>query len=234
MALRVNALKLCSERDRLLIAGYIRETQKRLPVRSIISDLIRYVILSFYWHRDTFNERACGECLEIYNNDQSIWKYEANSDHSLCLIGDLVTPSMCRKFTISIRTQCESKWWCPYIGYFVVSSIDEINDWSMAPGLLSNSGNSESVLLHSGNSKSDFGRRNLDCGDDMKMVFIFTNTGKSEGVRCRCTFYDVSENSVARKVEGVIPSNMGVWPAVSLYFKNEELAIASYELIKRQ
>ena len=63
MASRMIALKHCSERDRLLIAGYIRQMQRRLPVRSIISDLIYNVILCFYWLRDAFNEHACGDGL---------------------------------------------------------------------------------------------------------------------------------------------------------------------------
>merc|ERR1712032_1247063 len=64
------------------MGGYIRDTQRRLDERSIICDLIRCAILSFYWHRDKFNERACGECLEIYGADKSIWKSDWRPRHS--------------------------------------------------------------------------------------------------------------------------------------------------------
>lgn len=122
--------KLIAQRNKDLINGYVRDIQKLLPVDQntyfTIPISINQLCVIFYTIKGEFNTEQCSKNLEFID-EKTVQKIN-NDNHALCLFGEPISNSMCRIFKIefTIRQKGNNKFFCPYFGLAVSSSISDL------------------------------------------------------------------------------------------------------------
>ena len=239
MANAFNQKKNCDEKTTKIVNGYIRKIQKLFPWQEnfyfIIPELINHICLSFYWIRFKFNKTYIGDNLEFIN-DTTVTKTKTGV-HELCALQDAISGEMCDIFQVEYCVKNEIGFYCPYIGFLKLKSIDASSkiSWHNSPGYVPNESVSVgiailnetrcdeiSMLDESGYEFTDIKLKNnakLKNYDRIMLEFDFT---KSE-----CYIYH-NDN----QLDCIIKLDSShIIPCVSLYFKGEVVEIIKYEFI---
>ena len=128
-----------------LINGYIREIQNLFPFEQnpyfTIPVSINCLCALYYTIRGQFNTELCSKNLKFID-DKTVEKIN-DDDYALCLFGEPLTDSMCRKFRIefTIKQSGLHDDFCEYFGFAVASSpsdlitdLQQIEDWNICHG----------------------------------------------------------------------------------------------------
>ena len=238
MTASFKVLKNCDNKTKDIVNGYIHEIQKVFPWQEnsyfLIPDIINHICLSFYWIRFEFNKKYMGENVKIIN-DTKVQKIKNNA-HSLCAIGSSISGNECDLFRIEYRLEKELKTtFCPYIGYFMLKSIDSSSKikWDQAPGSNRNADISIGIAIYSVDKnylylyKKEFDGYKalprmegiLQSGDRFKMEIDFVNK--------KCKLYH-NDNPIDYTIK--LESEY-IIPCLSLHFQGEIIEITKYEFV---